>query len=129
MSKKYGSLKTNGCIINNHEWSTVKFLLSKGFDVELVPRSLIEGVHSPDIFLNHNLYWEIKAPKGGGKNTMSNNFIRAKKQSKNIIIDLARYGKPDAVGVREAKSQFRQRKHFKKLKIITKSREIIDEEK
>ncbi len=126
---KYGSLITNNCIIKTHEWSTVNFLLSKGFDVELIPRSMVEGVHSPDILLNHNLYWEIKAPKGNGKNTMSNNFIRAKKQSKNIIIDLARYGKPDIVGIREARTQFRQRKRFEKLKIITKKKEIIDEEK
>jgi hypothetical protein len=129
MSKKYGSLITNDCVINAHEWNTINFLLSKGFDVELIPRSLTEGIHSPDILLDHSIYWEIKAPKGSGKNTMSNNFIRAKKQSKNIIIDLARYGKPDAVGIREAKSQFRQRKRFEKLKIITKNREIIDEEK
>lgn len=57
---------------------------------------------------------------------MSNNFIRAKKQSKNIIIDLARFGKPDVAGVREAKSQFAKRKRFEKLKIITKNKEIID---
>ena len=129
MSKKYGSLTTNDCVISSHEWNTVIFLLSKGFDVELVPRSLVEGIHSPDILLDNSLYWEIKAPKGNGKNTMSNNFIRAKKQSKNIIIDLARYGKPDTVGIREAKSQFKQRKRFEKLKIITKKRTIIDEEK
>ena len=126
---KYGSLITNNCIIKTHEWSTINFLLSKGFDVELIPKSLVEGVHSPDILLNHDHSWEIKAPKGSSKNTMSNNFIRAKKQSKNIIIDLARYGEPDAVGIREAKSQFRQRKRFKRLKIITKKKEIIDIEK
>lgn len=67
---KYGSLITNNCIIKTHEWSTVNFLLSKGFDVELIPRSMVEGVHSPDILLNHNLYWEIKAPKGNGENTI-----------------------------------------------------------
>lgn len=60
---------------------------------------------------------------------MLNNFTRAKHQSKNIIIDLRRYKKPDFAGINEAKYQFNQKRHFERLKIIKKNGDELDIER
>ena len=57
---------------------------------------------------------------------MLNNFTRAKSQSKNLIIDLRRYGKPDIAGINEALFQFQQKKTFVRLKIIKKDGTELD---
>jgi len=44
---------------------------------------------TPDVNIN-GILWEIKSPRGGGKKTIDNNFRTARKQSKNIVLDLRR---------------------------------------
>ena len=44
---------------------------------------------SPDIIM-HGVQWEIKCPKGTSKVTIKNQFQRASKQARNIIIDTRR---------------------------------------
>ena len=44
---------------------------------------------TPDVSVN-DTKWEIKSPKGNAKKTIENNLRTARKQSENIVIDLAR---------------------------------------
>ncbi|MFZ2545395.1 MAG: hypothetical protein WAW80_05450 [Candidatus Saccharimonadales bacterium] len=44
---------------------------------------------TPDIDVS-GTKWEIKSPKGNAKKTIENNLRTARKQSENIVIDLAR---------------------------------------
>ncbi len=52
-----GILKANGVHLANHEYNTVKLLTENGYDVELIPTSVIKGLRMPDIMIN-NVPWE-----------------------------------------------------------------------
>ena len=71
----------------DHEYKTVKLLTENGYDVELIPPSVIKGLRMPDIMIN-NVPWEIKSPTGNGKHTIKHNLQNATHQSNNIILDL-----------------------------------------
>ena len=44
-----GTIVPNGVILETHEMATVVFLTELGYDIELIPKSNIEGIHTPDI--------------------------------------------------------------------------------
>jgi len=93
--KRKGRITPNGVILQNHEFATVVFFTDHGYDVELIPKSNIEGIHRPDVIIN-GLEWEMKAPKGEGKWLIPNTMKKAQQQSENIIIDLRRVKLPQA---------------------------------
>ena len=84
--KKKGKITPNGVVLKTYENATVVFLTEQGIDIDLIPTSNAEGVHTPDIKMN-GLEWEMKAPLGVGKQLMENTIQRALKQSENIIVD------------------------------------------
>ena len=56
-----------------HELDTARFFADRGHDIEFIPPSNIPGLHRPDILMM-GIEWEIKCPKGKGKNTISRNL-------------------------------------------------------
>lgn len=120
-----GTLKTNGVHLRDHEYATVKLLLQNGFDVELIPPSQIKHLRMPDIMMG-GIPWEIKAPEGKSKYTAQNNMQAAAGQSRNVIIDLRRCKLTEEKAMGDFKHEFNISKHFKRMKIITKSAEILD---
>ena len=85
-----------------------------------------ERKKTPDIDVN-GTKWEIKSPRGDGRKTIDNNLRAARKQSRNIVIDLRR------AKLHQKKAEARIRHYLasgphkiKQLKIITKTRKIID---
>jgi hypothetical protein len=81
---------------------------------------------TPDIDVK-GVRWEIKSPKGNAKKTIENNLRTARKQSANIVIDLARSKMHSARAVARASFYIRTEAHaIKRLKIITKTQKIID---
>ena len=120
-----GKLIHNDVHLEEHEWKTVKTLLDKGYNIELVKPSEIKGYHLADIIID-NVYWEIKSPQGKGKNTIKHNLQNADKQSENVIIDLHRCGLEDEVAIGRIKHEFARLKSLRKLKIITKNKEILE---
>ncbi|MCA9344016.1 hypothetical protein KC947_03650 [Candidatus Saccharibacteria bacterium] len=83
-----------------------------------------EHKKTPDI---DGIKWEIKSPKGGSKKTIENNLRLARRQSKHIVIDLRRSKLHQARAI--ARIQFylgTEAHNIKQLKIITKTRKIID---
>ena len=111
--------------MNNHEISTVVFLTELGLDVELIPKSNREGVHTPDIRID-GVMWEIKSPKGEGKSLMKNTIQKACRQSCNVIVDLRRTKRHQEKCLRELKREFAYSKSLNRLMIITKRGAIID---
>lgn len=107
----------------DHELHTAKVLASFGHDVTFVAPSNIKGQHKADIVLDndHDIIWEVKAPKGDGKHNMHNNFKEANKQSKNLIIDLFRSKLPDIVNINRVMTELKNYKTMKRIKIITKN--------
>ena len=127
MNKK-GKITPNGVVLKTHENATAVFLTEQGFDVELIPASNMEGVHTPDIKMD-GLKWEMKAPLGEGNQLMENTIQRALRQSQNIIIDLRHTKRHQTKCLRELEKQFLNKKGIKRLKVITKSGKTLDFEK
>ena len=126
--KKKGKITPNGVVLKTHENATAVFLTEQGFDVELIPASNIEGVHTPDIKMD-GLKWEMKAPLGEGNQLMENTIQRALRQSQNIIIDLRHTKRHQTKCLRELEKQFLNKKGIKRLKVITKSGKTLAFEK
>lgn len=125
---KKGKIIPNGVILEKHEYKTIVLFTEMGIDVELIPKSEKEGVHVPDVIINC-LKWEIKSPKGEGKYLIQNTIQRAVKQSRNVIIDLRRTKRSQERCLQELKKEFNNSRSLQRLKIITKSRKILDFEK
>ena len=126
--KKRGVITPNGVVLKTHENATAVFLTEQGFDIELIPASNVEGVHTPDIWMN-GLMWEMKAPTGEGKYLMANTIQRAVKQSHNVIVDLRHTKRHQTKCLRELENEFKRSGSLKRLKIITKSGKTLDFEK
>ncbi len=60
---------------------------------------------------------------------MQNTIQRAVKQSRNVIIDLRRTKRSQERCLQELKKEFNNSRSLQRLKIITKSRKILDFEK
>ena len=123
-----GKLTQNGVHLQEHEYATVKLLSEKGYNVELIPPIQIKGVRTPDLTVN-GVMWEMKSPTGAGKHTIKHTLQNATHQSGNVIIDLRRCGLPEAKAVKELEQGFKLSKRFRRMKIVLKSREILDYQK
>ena len=128
MVQKRGKIIPNGVLLEAHEYKTITTLASVGLNIELIPKSNIPGVHSPDMKIGRTK-WEMKSPKGKGRWLLENTLRGALKQSENVIIDLRRIQIPEQKCLHELEKQFCMFKRIKRLKIITKAQQIIDYEK
>ncbi len=120
-----GILNANRVHLEDHEYNTVKLLLNLGHNIDLIPQSQIKGVRRPDIVFN-GISWEMKSPKGSGRNTIKHTMQNAGHQSPNIIVDLRRCKLPLNEAVKELKYYFNISKRIRRLMIITDSENIID---
>ena len=123
--KNKGKIIPNGVVLKTHENATVVFLTEQGYDIKLIPKSNIQGVHTPDIVME-KIKWEIKSPIGEGKYLIANTIQRAIKQSPNIIIDLRRTKRHQIKCVREIEKEFKKSNSIKRLKIILKNGRFLD---
>ena len=123
-----GQLTQNGVHLQDHEYSTVKMLLEKGYNVELIPPSQIKGMRTPDLVIN-GVVWEIKSPTGAGKHTIKHTLQNATHQAGNVIVDLRRCGIPEDKAIKEFEQGFALSKRLRKMKIVLKSDEILDYQK
>ena len=123
--KKTGKITPNGVVLKTHENATVVFLTEQSYNISLIKKSNIEGVHTAD-FKMGGLEWEMKSPIGEGNQLMKNTIQKALKQSQNISIDLRRTKRHQTKCIRELKKQFDKSKTIKRLKIITKTGELLE---
>lgn len=120
-----GIFKDNGVHMEAHEFDTVKLLLHKDHDIELIPTSQIKGMRTPDILMD-GILWEIKSPTGNGKNTIKHTIQNASHQSVNIIVDLRRIKMKQEQAITELIEHFNLSKRLKRMLIIKKDKEILD---
>ena len=120
-----GILKQNGVHLEEHEYATVKFLLDKGYDIELIPPSRIKGLKMPDLMMQ-GIPWEMKAPKGAGKNTIKHTLQNAGHQSCNVIVDLRRCKLSVEIAQKELNYSFKMSRRIQRMKIIVDNEKIID---
>lgn len=120
-----GKLIQNKVHLKAHEYSTVKFLLNHGYDVELIPPSGIKGIRMPDIVMN-GVAWEMKSPEGSGKYTLKNALQNASHQAQSIIIDLRRSPLDEKKSIKELEKRFKLSRRLRRMKIISKDDKLLD---
>ena len=120
-----GKLTQNGVHLLDHEWSTVKYFLGLGKDIELLPKSEIKDYHQGD-FMMDGIAWEAKAPIGKGKYTVQNKIQEAVLQSCNIVIDLRRSKMIEEKAVKAYEREFHNSKGLRRMKIIKKDGKLLD---
>lgn len=125
---KTGILKQNGVHLQDHEYATVKYFLDRGYDVILIPAVQVKGMKTPDIEFD-GIVWEMKSPTGGSDHTIKHNLSRAKKQSRNIIVDLRRCKLPEDQAIKDLQHHFELSKRFRRMKIIKKDENMLDYKK
>lgn len=122
---KKGRIIPNGVILEKHEYKTITLFTEIGLDVELIQKSNKKGIRTPDIIME-GIKWELKCPKGQGRWLLENTLKKASRQSPNIIIDLNRIKIHQTKCIQELRKQFYKTKGAKRLKIINKSKEIVE---
>ena len=70
--------------------------------------------------------WEIKCPTGVSKSTIRNQFRRASRQSKSIIIDMRRTKLEKENIEKEVLYQIKERPYIKKVILIDKFEKVIE---
>lgn len=123
--RKPGNLVRNSIRLELHEYEAVQILLHHFCDIELIQKSNIYGLRTPDMYID-GVPWELKSLRGTGKYVIVNLIQKAIRQSGNVIVDL-RYSKiPEDKCIRELEKLFSERKQLKRLLVITKSKNVID---
>src|SRR5690349_13475570 len=79
---------------------------------------------TPDVDVS-GVKWEIKSPMGNGRRTIDNNFNEARRQSKNIVIDLRRIKMHQSKANARINFYLSTPHHFKRVLVITKSKKVI----
>lgn len=96
-TKSYGVVGVHPTALpQDHELAAAK-RIAAGFDVFFRERVEADGVANPDLLIE-GLIWELKSPRGAGRNNISAQMRRAKRQADRVIIDLARSPR-DELGV------------------------------
>lgn len=71
--------------------------------------------------------WEIKSPRGDGKRTIDNNLRAARKQSRNIVVDLRRAKLHQRKALSRIHFYLSAGPHgFKRMLVIVKSGKVIE---
>jgi hypothetical protein len=102
-------------VLSRHYQTTVEFIVP----VDDYKRK------SADILM-HNVEWEIKCPTGDSKSTIRNQFRRASRQSKCVIIDVRRTKLKYESIEKEVLFQINERPYIKKVILIDKFEKVIE---
>ena len=121
---KNGIITPNGVSLEKHEYDTVLFLTTIGYNIELIPPSHIPNVRTPDFIMN-SLQWEMKSPKGKSRSTLEHAFQSAVKQSENIVFDLRRTDIPLDKSLMTLSKLMQTSKKAKRLSVITKQQKLL----
>ena len=107
----------DGVIVLAHELATANRLIAIGYNVEFRTPSNVEGVKNPDILLNGEI-WEMKSPEGSGKHNISDQMKRAGKQSRRMVLDLARSPLDELAVISEVRHRLKGNKRLDQVLII-----------
>lgn len=93
----------DGAFPRAHELATGERLTRAGISPRWRVEDFTHGVKNPDVTIDGQV-WDFKSPEGAGKNTISNQFSRAKEQGVHrLVLDLARSPLDEATALAEAR--------------------------
>jgi hypothetical protein len=106
-----------------HEMSAA-IILAYHFKTDVI---FLRPTHArtPDIDVG-GVKWEIKSPMGNSKKTIENNLRMARKQSRNIVIDLRRIKMHKIRAISRINYFLSKQKQIKQVIIIDKDRCVVD---
>lgn len=108
-----------------HERDTAGKLAGFGFDVKFLLIDRRPNTTNPDVEVQGRS-WEMKSPKGSSvKNTISEQFKSAKRQSENLIIDLVRSGVSDEIAIEQIKRRFYGQSRYKRLIVLDRKGNLL----
>ncbi|MBR3332174.1 hypothetical protein IKG28_00890 [Candidatus Saccharibacteria bacterium] len=122
---RIGRVNTCGAHLEAHEYDTIYFLASYGFDIEIIKPSNTPKTSNPD-FLIKGAIWEAKSPNGSGSSTIARQFHKAGKQADRLVLDLRRIRLSVDISEKEAKKRFASSRNIKRLLLITKDNRLLD---
>ena len=122
--KKKGKITPNGVVLETHESAIVVYFTELGYDIELIKPSRTPRQKSAD-FLMDGVAWEMKSPMGKSCVTIDHMFQKAAKQSSNIVIDLRNSKADESKALKGIEKRYEQTRACRKLRIITKSGELL----
>jgi contact-dependent growth inhibition (CDI) system CdiA-like toxin len=107
----------------SHEFLAAK-VLAKHFksDVAFIRPA---NYKTPDFTIN-NVKWELKSPMGSSARTIENNMRTARKQSKNLIIDLSRIKIHQKRAISRIDFFLSKPNQFGRVLVITKTKKVIE---
>lgn len=115
-----------GLLVAAHESAAAERLAAHGLDVVFRELDPTPGVKNPDIEIDGEA-WEIKSPRGSSsKNTISDQFKRARRQASRLVLDLSRCGVAEELAIRQATRRFHGQKQIQRLIIIKKDGSLIE---
>lgn len=123
--RRKGKIIPNGVVLETHENATVVYFTELGFDIDLIVPSRTPGQKSAD-FMMDGIAWEMKCPKGKSINTLEHTFKNALKQSENLIFDLRAANFTNDAAIKILAKRFNESKKCRRMKIITKSEELLE---
>ena len=101
-----------------HEIRTAQALAAAGHEVVFRVPVNQKGVKNPDVDMDGQV-WEFKAPEGGSeKNTISDQFKKARSQSRRLVIDLRRCKLSDPVACGQIERRFRGQSRIVEIMVI-----------
>ncbi len=124
MKKKMGRLIRNNTIFYGLEEDGVNFLLSQGFNIELVRPSNTQKNKNPDIWM-FGKTWEIKTPISGNLTTIERKITKGGRQAENLIIDLRFVKASEARSIKALTNRFQKSRRVKSLIIISKTHGLV----
>ena len=123
--QRIGIVNTNNTHLENHEYETIHFLASFGFNIDIIRPTNAPGTRTPDFLLN-GAVWEAKCPHGTGYSTIGRQFHYAGRQAERLVLDLRRIKLPAKEAEQESLIRFNRSRRIKHLLLITKDCRLLD---
>ena len=125
MNSKRGKIISHGVVLQPHEREIAQLLIERGFIIELIPTARQHHRKTADAIIK-GIEWEFKTLRGHTTQSIERLLKKAHKQSSNIVIDIRHTRLREAQAIAKIKYEFRKRSAIKRIKIISKSKGIID---
>lgn len=107
----------------DHEMSAALILATNYFKSD-VTFLRPESHKTPDIEAG-GMRWEVKSPMGNSKKTIENNLRTARKQSRNIVVDLRRIKMHKIRAISRINYFLSRQKQIERVIVITKDQNVI----
>jgi hypothetical protein len=106
--------------VRPEEFDTIEKLLRFGIDIVCKKELNVPYQQTADIIWKKEI-WEIKCLFGNSRHTIRNNLRKAKKQSKNIVIDISNSRIKIGGAISHISDFMRRNKDIKKILIVNKN--------